>query len=72
MTNREQVIKNAIGEYRAAVASKSVGAREVARAINMMYNVYIMLAVWNVKGTEELRQTIIEAENRLTEMENFA
>jgi hypothetical protein len=58
---KEQVIQNAIQEYRMA---KFQGIKnKIEFAINDLYNVYIMCAPFNNKGCEELRQLILKAES---------
>lgn len=63
MTNkqRETLIRNALGHYRRAKQGNN--KREIQLAINDMENTFIAVSLWRVKGTEELRQTILEAKN---------
>jgi len=65
MTNkdREKIIENAIREYKNSESKKNI-----ENALNMMENVYTMCSLWSVKGIEQLRQTIFEAENKLKRM----
>lgn len=58
-TERKQIIQNAISEYTTAKASGDI--KKVYRAINMMENVYIMVAVYPLEGVETLRQLILTA-----------
>lgn len=69
MTNREreQIIDIAIRDYNNAISNPSTNRKQkIAFAINMMENAFIMCSIWNVKGIEELRQTIIKANARFT------
>lgn len=58
-TQREEIIKNALDEYRDAVQTGK--AEIIEHAINMMENVYIMVCLRNIKGAEKLRRAIISA-----------
>lgn len=63
MTNkhRETLIYNALGHYQHAKQENN--EREIQLAINDMENTFIAVSPWRVKGTEELRKTILEARN---------
>ena len=63
MTNKEraELIQNAIGDYKAA--KESGDTQKIRNAVNDMENTFIAVSLWRVKGTEELRQTILEAKN---------
>jgi len=58
-TQKEQVIQNAIQEYRMA---KWGNKDKIAFTINGLHNAYIMCSNFNIKGCEELRQLILKAE----------
>ena len=55
--NYTEVINNAINEYEEAKRS----GKDVEQAINGMENVYIMVSDKNVKDSDNLRKTILEA-----------
>ena len=55
--HKEQVIKIAIKEYKTAKVRGD--KREINHAINMLGNVYIMCAPFNIDGIEEVRQLIL-------------
>lgn len=63
MTNkqRETLIRNALSHYRHAKQGNN--KREIQLAIDDMENTFIAVSLCRVKGTEELRQTILEARN---------
>lgn len=63
MSRKEEIISNSIREYKIAKASRN--KKEILQTVNMMHNVYIMCAPFNVKGIEKLRQLILEADASL-------
>lgn len=65
MTNkqREGLISNALRHYRHAKQGND--EREIQLAISNMENTFIAICLWSVKGTEELRKTILDARNAL-------
>lgn len=59
--HKELIMKTAIQEYKNSVLFGF--SRNMAHAINMMENAYIMCS-YNIKGIEELRRTIQEAKEK--------
>lgn len=57
--NCEEIIRNAIADYRKAL--KIGDAQKIARALNDMENVYIAVCLQGVSGAENLRQMILDA-----------
>ena len=59
ITEKTEVVKNALDDYRKAKATNNKKAIE--RAVNEMENVYIMVCCYSVPGFDALRKTILEA-----------
>ena len=57
----EQLIENAIRDYKAAKQNNN--KQKLEMAINDMENVFFCVCLRQVKGTENLRQTILEAKS---------
>ena len=58
-TDRKQIIRNAIQEYKDA---KQTGdTRKIEMAVNGIENAYICVCLHAVEGTEELRELILTA-----------
>lgn len=58
-TERAELIKNAIRDYKSAKASGDI--QKIHYAINDMENTFSAVCLWGVSGTEELRQMILSA-----------
>lgn len=67
MTNkiRKQIIQNAIREYKTAILSEGeLRYEKIAKALNMMENVFIMCSVSRVEGIDKLRWFINDAKKK--------
>lgn len=59
ITEKTEVVKNALDEYRRVKTTNNKTAIE--RAVNEMENVYIMVCCYSVPGSDTLRKAIMEA-----------
>lgn len=66
MTHKQyqQLIENAIRDYRAA--KQNGNKHKIEMTINGMENVFFCVCLRQVKGTEILRQTILEAKELIS------
>lgn len=62
-SDRETIIRNAIRDYKHA--RRGGTQQQIETAINGMENTFAAVCLWAAKGTEELRQTILEARGRV-------
>lgn len=60
---KELVIETAIREYKESIVFGIT--QNTINAINMMHEAYIMCAPLNIKGVDRLKETIIEAEEKI-------
>jgi hypothetical protein len=58
---KQQVIKNAISEYRYRIATANWDKHKIVFAVNQLENIYIMCAPCNIDGTEKIRQLILDS-----------
>lgn len=61
-TERAELIRNAIRDYKAAQASGD--AQKIRHAVNDMENTFSAVCLWGVPGSEELRQMILSANEK--------